>query len=249
MPRSRLLKPRVLQDYKVAGIAGGCGNLNLICGILVRDLPSIADREGRLTGVPQLVWSALLALFPQVGVGDVDLALNALHRVGELLRYEIDGQPYIQLLHFAEDQNPHQNERKSEIPPPELGNGAGETPLLPLGLGAKCTVHVDDISPTFPAVIPLSRYPSNPPPLVPPPDDDDDEADPRTRPPGFLRYRRAWVHPEDLDQFGPAPNSDHPDPAPGWEDFLALARVSPGTRFEHHNPQAAELRGRNREVS
>ena len=60
------------------------------------------------------------ALFRQHALA-LDELLNWLDSEDFILRYEINGKRYIQVLNFAKHQNPHKNEVLSEIPPPDSG--------------------------------------------------------------------------------------------------------------------------------
>ncbi len=50
----------------------------------------------------------------------MDELLNELAKRDFIRRYEVDGVRYIQVTNFSKHQNPHRNERQSEIPAPDL---------------------------------------------------------------------------------------------------------------------------------
>lgn len=75
---------------------------------------TLADREGRLEDKPKKI---KMHLFPADDLS-VDSALNDLEESGFLLRYEADGNRFIQILAFAKHQNPHRDEKPSTIPAP-----------------------------------------------------------------------------------------------------------------------------------
>ena len=50
---------------------------------------------------------------------DVDELLESLAKLGFVLRYEVSGTRYIQVVNFDKHQNPHVNEQASEIPAPD----------------------------------------------------------------------------------------------------------------------------------
>ena len=76
----------------------------------------IADREGRLEDRPARIKVETL---PYDNC-DVDRLLDDLARFGFIIRYEVDGVRYIQITNFTKHQNPHKNEKASEIPAPDL---------------------------------------------------------------------------------------------------------------------------------
>jgi len=224
--RTRLIKPWVLDDDRLARISP-CRELALLCGLLVDRLPLVADREGRLPGRAAWVWKTFASLFPQNdrsgGEAEIDQCLDLLHRAKFLRRYRAESDEWIQLLTFKEDQSPHHQERKSEIPPPP-DYDEGETAVLPFGpypvensrISRRSPGDHREISRRSRSEIPLSRNTVTPP-LAPPRDDDDE--------------RPSHLHPEDLDAWGPAPNSESPDPHPRWLEFVEYAGLEPGARF------------------
>lgn len=48
---------------------------------------------------------------------DIDDMLNQLQKHNFILRYKVNGVGYIQILTFEKHQNPHKNEKESDIPP------------------------------------------------------------------------------------------------------------------------------------
>ena len=83
------------------------------CRLLLPALSCLADREGRLDDNPQAI---LAFAFPYDEV-NVDEILQTLYLAGHIVRYSIDGVPYIQVVRFlAEQKNIHYREAQSRIP-------------------------------------------------------------------------------------------------------------------------------------
>lgn len=95
--------------------------------ILFEGLWCMADRAGVLEDRPKRI---RMEVFPADNV-DVEDGLQALDRKKKIVRYEVDGAPYIWIPTFATDQNPHPNERASTLP---AYQGAPSQGVLP-GLG------------------------------------------------------------------------------------------------------------------
>lgn len=83
--------------------------------ILFAGLWCIADREGRLEDRPKRIKAEVLPYDDC----DVDELLNQLAEREFIIRYEVDGEKYIQVVNFIKHQNPHYKEVPSEIPAPE----------------------------------------------------------------------------------------------------------------------------------
>jgi len=86
--------------------------------LLFAGLWTLADREGLLEDRPTRI---KMELFPADNV-DVNAGLQALHDAGFILRYEVDGKPYIAVLAWVKHQNPHHKEAESVIPKPSCMN-------------------------------------------------------------------------------------------------------------------------------
>lgn len=103
--RARNIKPGFFKNDRLA-------ELNPFTRILFAGLWCIADRAGRLEDRPKRIKAEVLPYDDW----DVDAALSTLD--GEFIkRYSVDGNQFIQILHFSDHQNPHKNEKESEIPP------------------------------------------------------------------------------------------------------------------------------------
>lgn len=107
MSRARNLKPGFFKNEKLA-------ELPFQFRILFQGLWCVADREGRLEARPKRIKAEV---FPYDRV-DVEAGLASLEEAGFIVRYEVDKEPYIQILAFKKHQNPHCKESASTIPAP-----------------------------------------------------------------------------------------------------------------------------------
>ena len=111
MARSRNIKPGFFLNDKLADVEP-------LGRILFAGLWCIADRKGRLKDRPRRIKAEVL---PYDNC-DLDDLLNQLVKHGFIIRYEVDGEAYIQVTNFMKHQNPHKNERDSEIPAPDCSH-------------------------------------------------------------------------------------------------------------------------------
>lgn len=111
MARARNLKPALFKN-EVLGVA------DPLYTILFEGLWVLADREGRLEDRPMRIKAEIL---PYRDGLDVPAMLEWLRANKFIIRYEVDGAKYIQVLNFGKHQNPHKNETPSEIPAPDDG--------------------------------------------------------------------------------------------------------------------------------
>jgi hypothetical protein len=105
--RARNIKPNLCEDDRLAE-AGPLGVL------LYAVLPMQADREGRLEDRPKRIKALAFPYFDDVDIDDV---LDALAATGKIVRYEVEGSRFIQIVNWHQDQRPHHNEVESVIPP------------------------------------------------------------------------------------------------------------------------------------
>lgn len=110
MARARNLKPGLLKN-EILGVA------DPLYTLLFEGLWILADREGRLEDRPLRIKAEV---FPYREGINADAMLTWLADAGFILRYEANGSRYIQVVEFAKHQNPHKDEKKSEIPAPNL---------------------------------------------------------------------------------------------------------------------------------
>ncbi|AZV93572.1 hypothetical protein CBF45_07455 [Bordetella sp. J329] len=107
MARARNIKPSFFSNDDLADI-------DPLGRLLFIGLWTMADREGRLEDRPRRIKAEVL---PYDGC-DVDGLLQDLSKHGFILRYEVGGERFIQVLNFAKHQNPHVKESASQIPAP-----------------------------------------------------------------------------------------------------------------------------------
>lgn len=115
MARARNIKPAFFANEDLV-------ELPFETRLLFIGLWTLADRAGRLEDRPKRI---KMAIFPADNV-DVDGCLNALAQARFIERYEARGMRCIQVTNFSKHQNPHVNERPSEIPSPEESGRAPE---------------------------------------------------------------------------------------------------------------------------
>jgi hypothetical protein len=118
MARARNIKPGFFTNEELV-------ELPFATRLLFIGLWTLADREGRLEDKPKRI---KMNLFPADEI-DVDKGLYDLQVSGFLVRYEVDGARYIQVLAFRKHQNPHRDEKPSSIPPVG-GHSAGTVQTL-----------------------------------------------------------------------------------------------------------------------
>jgi len=106
--RSRNIKPGFWDNEDLAA----CSALARLCFI---GLWMLADREGRLEDRPKRI---RVRLFPFEEV-DVDRLLRELEEASFIVRYQVDGVAFLQIVNFVKHQDPHYREKASEIPPPK----------------------------------------------------------------------------------------------------------------------------------
>ena len=108
MPRIRSISPRAPKDEDLADLAP-------LTRLAYHYLPMLADCAGRLEDRPRLIKAEL---FPYDEL-DMETVLSELaverttSRGPFILRYEVDGVRYLEILRFDKYQNPHPNERKA----------------------------------------------------------------------------------------------------------------------------------------
>ena len=105
MARSRNIKPGFFTNEDLV-------ELHFPTRLLFAGLWTLADRDGRLEDRPRKI---KMALFSADAV-DVDSMLADLARMKFIIRYEINGEKYIQVTSWGRHQNPHHTEKASVIP-------------------------------------------------------------------------------------------------------------------------------------
>jgi len=160
--RTRLIKPSFYTNEELA-------ELEPLNRILFQGLWCFADREGRLEDRPKRLKTQILPYDDC----DIELYLNRLQEKKFILRYEVDGVRYIQILNFKKHQHPHQQEQASTIPPPpnNIGttseqhpNNIGTNPSLTLNpLTSSFNLEREDSTegkPSAPPSPPFLTYPT-----------------------------------------------------------------------------------------
>lgn len=122
MARSRNIKPQFFLNEHLA-------QKSPYARLLFVGLWCLADCKGRMEDRPMRIKAAL---FPYESV-DIDALLNELTMGPEnfIVRYEVDGNRYIEIPTFGKHQNPHKREKEagSQIPPCAI-NSSEKVPAL-----------------------------------------------------------------------------------------------------------------------
>jgi hypothetical protein len=109
MARARMIKPGFFLNEDLI-------ELSPLARLLFAGLWCIADKEGRIEDRPKRIKVQLLPC----DNCDTDELLSDLARMNLILRYQVDGARYIQVINFGKHQNPHQKEPASIIQGPCL---------------------------------------------------------------------------------------------------------------------------------
>lgn len=124
MARARNIKPGLYKNEDLAE-----------CSVWARyifpGMWMLADREGRLEDRPKRIKGELL---PYDSI-EVEPLLVELSGKGFIVRYEVDGQRYIQIAKFSEHQAPHVREQASTIPAPACSEQATTKEVIKHCLG------------------------------------------------------------------------------------------------------------------
>lgn len=107
MARARNIKPGFYKNEDLAECSPWAR-------LIFPGLWMLADREGRMEDRPKRIKGELL---PYDAI-EVDPLLDELSRWGFILRYQVNGERFIQVLKFSEHQAPHVRESASTIPAP-----------------------------------------------------------------------------------------------------------------------------------
>jgi len=106
MARARNIKPGFFLNDELAEIEP-------LGRLLFAGLWTIADREGRLEDRAKKIRAEVL---PYDDCNVEELLCN-LAEHGFIIRYRVGNEKYIQITNFSKHQNPHKNEKESDIPP------------------------------------------------------------------------------------------------------------------------------------
>ncbi len=153
MARSRNIKPGFFQNENLAEISAH-GRLLFI------GLWTLADKDGLLEYRTKRI-NALL--FPYESIR-IEKLLEELGIRGFIKFYGVDNKKYIQITNWGRHQNPHKNEKESELPKPELINKNNDLDknLEITGNSREITGAARVITPDSLNLIPDSLNPINP---------------------------------------------------------------------------------------
>jgi hypothetical protein len=118
MARIRYLKPDFFKDEDIA-------SLPLEVRLLYQGMWGISDKAGRLEDRPVRIH---VEVFPYDHNVNIEDGLRALAQPKKssgnpfILRYQCNGQKYIQILKWDAHQRPHKTEKESSIPPPPINS-------------------------------------------------------------------------------------------------------------------------------
>jgi hypothetical protein len=107
MARARNIKPDFFTDEDIV-------ELHPLTRLMFIGMWTLADRKGRMEDRPKQIKLRLLPADDH----NVEDALNELVLFRFIERYQVNGKHYIQIRNFTKHQNPHRDEKQSEIPPP-----------------------------------------------------------------------------------------------------------------------------------
>jgi len=115
MARIRYLKPEFFEDEDIA-------SLPYWVRLLFQGLWVLADKEGRLEDRPSRIHIKIFPYEPKI---DIEKGLEILTRPKKysprpfIIRYQVNGERYIQIVNWKKHQRPHHTEKESEIPEPQ----------------------------------------------------------------------------------------------------------------------------------
>jgi hypothetical protein len=95
------------------------GELPPITRLLFTGLWCLVDSKGRLEDRPRTIKKIIMG-YDDVSTGQVDEMLQSLHDRRFIVRYNTNGNSYIQVNNFSKYRNPNISRKPSRIPPPEL---------------------------------------------------------------------------------------------------------------------------------
>ena len=103
--RARDIKPGFFKNDQLA-------ECSMAARLLFPGLWMLADREGRIENRPRKIKAEIFP-FDDLDVADL---LSELEKAGLIRLYEVNGTPLIWIPQFRRHQNPHKNEKLSELP-------------------------------------------------------------------------------------------------------------------------------------
>lgn len=146
MARARNIKPALFTN-EILGVG------HPLCTLLFQGLWLLADKEGRLEDRPMRIKAEI---FPY-READVDAMLHWLAHKGFVVRYTAIGKDFIEVVNFTKHQNPHKNEKDSEIP--SISEGCITSDFLGTRSENIGTTRADSLSSDSDLLIPDSLIP------------------------------------------------------------------------------------------
>ncbi|RXE54195.1 MULTISPECIES: hypothetical protein [Pseudomonas fluorescens group] len=146
MARARNIKPALFTN-EILGVG------HPLCTLLFQGLWLLADKEGRLEDRPLRIKAEI---FPY-READVDAMLHWLAHKGFIVRYSASGKAFIEVCNFTKHQNPHKNEKESEIP--SISEGCITSDFLGTRSEIIGTTRADSLSSDSDLLIPDSLIP------------------------------------------------------------------------------------------
>lgn len=146
MARARNIKPALFTN-EILGVG------HPLCTLLFQGLWLLADKEGRLEDRPLRIKAEI---FPY-READVDAMLHWLAHKGFIVRYSASGKAFIEVCNFTKHQNPHKNEKESEIP--SISEGCIASDFLGTRSEIIGTTRADSLSSDSDLLIPDSLIP------------------------------------------------------------------------------------------
>ena len=148
MARLRTLKPGFFTNDALAEIEP-------LGRLLFQGLWCLADRAGRLEDRPRKIKAEVLPYDDC----DADRLLSELAARGFIVRYEVAGLRYIQVVNFGKHQTPHIKEAESTIPAPDM-HGESTVPAPPVIGNQLLGTSSGEWEPDTTSVVPPSGSPS-----------------------------------------------------------------------------------------
>jgi hypothetical protein len=110
--RARNLKPGIFKNELL-------GSADPLLSLLFEGLWCMADREGRLEDRPLRLCAEIFPYRRSITEVEMEGMLTWLEQNNFVMRYEVHGCRYIQILQFSCHQKPHPHEAASKIPEPD----------------------------------------------------------------------------------------------------------------------------------
>ena len=122
LARIRSLKPEFWQDRKLARLCTRDARM------LYMALWNLSDEHGRLLGDPRSITGLCFPFDDDLDPAAIDRLLGELIAAGRVVRYEVDGDPYLYLPKLAKHQRLEPAKVPSRLPPPPPAAGPDGTP-------------------------------------------------------------------------------------------------------------------------